>query len=64
MKGDENMDIAALSMAMAQSQLITDFGTGMLSKSLETFTDIGEDFTKMMEQSVNPELGANIDIRL
>ncbi len=64
MKGDENMDIAALSMAMAQSQLITDFGTGMLSKSLETFTDIGEDFTKMMEQSVNPELGGNIDIRL
>ncbi len=64
MKGDENMDIAALSMAMAQSQLITDFGTGMLSKSLETFTDIGEDFTKMMEQSVNPELGGTIDIRV
>lgn len=64
MKGDKNMDIAALSMTMAQSQLITDFGTGMLSKSLETYTAVGEDLTKMMEQSVNPELGANIDVRL
>lgn len=58
------MDIPGLSMAMAQSRLQTDFGVAMLSKSLDSVQETGENLTKMMELSVNPGLGANIDISL
>lgn len=36
----------------------------MLKKSLDSVETTGAMLTKMMEQSVNPNLGANIDIRL
>ncbi|NBH81577.1 putative motility protein [bacterium C-53] len=58
------MDIPGLSMAMAQSRLQTDFGVAMLSKSLDNVQETGDNLTKMMELSVNPDLGANIDISL
>ena len=38
--------------------------TSILKKSLDTAEQAGAMLTKMMEQSVNPNLGANIDIRL
>ncbi len=38
--------------------------TSILKKSLDTAEQTGAMLTKMMEQSVNPNLGANIDIRL
>lgn len=58
------MDIAALSMAMAQDRVMTDFGTAMLSKAIDQGQEIGDSLTKMMEQSVNPAVGGNIDISL
>lgn len=58
------MDIPALSMAMAQTQLQTDIGTAVLSKAIDTTTDLGAGLTQMMELSVNPEIGSNIDISL
>ena len=36
----------------------------MLRKSLDTVETSGAMLTQMMEQSVNPNVGANIDIRL
>lgn len=36
----------------------------MLKKTLDTVEANGDMLTKMMEQSVNPFLGTNIDIRL
>jgi hypothetical protein len=36
----------------------------MLSKSLDTYQTAGESLTKMMELSVNPDLGQNIDIKV
>ncbi len=56
------MDIAALSMAMAQSKVLTQFGTEMLSMTLEDATDTGAELTQMMELSVNPNIGANFDV--
>lgn len=61
------MDIPALSMAMAKNQLTMDFGVAMLSKSLDLSSQIGDSLTAMMErsvmeQSVTPHLGANIDL--
>lgn len=58
------MDIPALSMNMAQSSIQSDVGVAMLSKSLDTYQDTGENVAKMLEQSVNPAVGGNIDISL
>jgi len=58
------MDIPALSMYMAQSQTLSQVGIALLDKNLETVEGMGEDMTKMLERSVTPELGGNIDISL
>ncbi len=66
-RGD-NMDIVSMpniplmSMSMSQSKVMNDFGVAMLDKSLETVKDMGNSMTKMMEQSVSPNLGSHIDI--
>lgn len=61
------MDIAGLSMALSKSQLTTDFGVAMLSKSLDVSQSLGDSLVQMMdrsmmEQSVTPHLGSNIDL--
>jgi len=58
------MDIAGLSMAMSTTRVVSDVSTAVLEKSLDTSEELGDSFIKMMEQSVNPELGQNIDIRM
>ncbi len=61
---DLTMDIAALSVGMAQNNSLQDIGTAVLAKNLDTLKTAGDAMVKMMEQSVNPGLGANIDIRV
>ncbi len=39
-------------------------GMAVLAKSLNTVQISGQNMIKMMEQSVTPNLGANIDIRV
>lgn len=56
------MDIPALSMDMSQINLSSQVGVAMLSKSLDTLEIMGEGMTKMMEASVTPHLGQNIDL--
>lgn len=58
------MDIPALSVAMSQSKVNSDYGVAMLKKTLDTVEESGASMIKMMEQSVNPNLGQNIDIRV
>ncbi len=58
------MDIPALSMSMATNQVQTEFGIAMLAKTLDTVDETSASMAKMMEQSVNPEIGGNIDISL
>lgn len=58
------MDIPALSIAMSLDKVNTDWGVAMLSKALDTAEVTGDALTKLMESSVTPELGQNIDIRL
>lgn len=55
------MDIASLSTAMSTQNVLNDFGVLMLSKTLDTVEDMGEGMTKIMESSVTPYLGQNID---
>jgi hypothetical protein len=63
------MDIASLSMNMAQSKLLSNVGTAMLSKSINQAKMNGTAVEELldssaMERSVNPDIGANIDIRI
>lgn len=56
------MDIPALSMSLSQIDVSNKVGVAMLSKSLDTMEQMGEGMTKMMEASVTPHLGQNIDL--
>lgn len=58
------MDIAALSMSSSQSDIMTSVNVSLLSMNLETINESSSSMIKMMEQSVNPELGQTIDLRI
>ncbi|MFQ9933847.1 MAG: YjfB family protein [Lachnospiraceae bacterium] len=56
------MDIAALSTAMSMADTQSQIGVALLSKSLDTVEVLGDGMIKMMENSVTPYLGQNIDV--
>lgn len=58
------MDIAALSTALSTTKVSNDVSVAMLKKSLDTLDTTGENMVKMMELSVNPNLGQNIDLTI
>lgn len=58
------MDITALSTAMSQQQTMTAVNVALLAKNLEEVKTSGDQLAKMMAQSVQPNLGATIDITL
>lgn len=54
--------IPFISMAMAHENVMAAVGTSMLESSLDIASSEIADLTKAMELSVNPAVGANIDI--
>lgn len=63
------MNIAAvgnsnITLAVSDTGNMNAIDMAMLRKSLDTVETSGAMLTQMMEQSVNPNVGANIDIRL
>lgn len=58
------MDIASLSTALSMIQLDNDIGVLMLGKQLDMAETMGDSMVELMEQSVTPHLGGNIDISL
>ena len=56
------MDIAALSMNMATVDLQTKIGTAVMELSMDMVEQVSDGMRQMMEQSVTPYLGGNIDI--
>ena len=56
------MDIPALSITMSQMEVANQYNVAMLSKTLDTMEQSGAMMIKLMEQSVTPHLGQNIDI--
>ena len=58
------MDIAGLSTNLSTINVVNDVQVAVLRQSLVTLETSGDSLTKMMEASVNPELGQNIDIRI
>ena len=59
--GGVNMDIAQLSRDMSTQNILSDVSVAVLKNSLDTMEDLGNGMTKMMESSVTPYLGQNID---
>ena len=59
--GGVNMDKAQLSMDMSTQNILSDVSVAVLKNSLDTMEDLGNGMTKMMESSVTPYLGQNID---
>ncbi len=63
------MDIARISMSMANSSMQSKVGMAVLDKALETEEAYGANMVQMidsaaMERSVNPSVGANFDMRV
>ena len=58
------MDIAGLSTNLSTINVVNDVQVAVLRQSLDALETSGDSLTKMMEASVNPELGQNIDIRI
>ncbi|MCR4651456.1 MAG: YjfB family protein [Lachnospiraceae bacterium] len=61
------MDIAGLSMSMARQNSLSEVGTAVLAKTLDTVEANGAGIVKMidaaaMERSVNPSVGSNFDM--
>ena len=48
----------------ADLNLPIEIGAAVLDKSLEAIEEQGQGIIKMMEASVNPDLGQNIDIKV
>ncbi len=55
------MDIPALSVSLNSIQTNNDIGVAVLAKSLDMMDVQGDSLKKMMELSVNPNVGQNID---
>lgn len=63
------MDIAGLSVSMNATALQSKVSVAVLSKTMDNNETLGAGLVQMidasaMEQSVNPHVGANIDIRI
>lgn len=63
------MDIAGASMELANVQTMSKVGTAVLSKTMDANEALGASLVNMidsaaMERSVNPAVGANMDIRI
>jgi len=65
------MDIAALSMGLSQMKVSQQASISVMKMAMDSakgqvsdLTQMLEANTKMMEQSVSPHIGGNIDIKL
>lgn len=62
MEISDGMSIEAYSIMQAQANVMNAVSVSMLKKTLDTQEMMGAQMTQMMELSVNPNLGANIDV--
>ena len=58
------MNISSISSNISATQLHNEVSIAVLGKSLDFLETVGDGMQKIMESSVNPNLGQNIDIKL
>ena len=64
MELSDGIDIAGYSIMNAQVQIMQAISTEVLAKTMDTAEMAGAQMIQLMEQSVNPYLGGNIDIQI
>lgn len=64
MEISDGLDIAGYSVMRSAANVMQGVETQMLKKTLDLQEMQGNEIVQMMEQSVNPGLGRNIDIRI
>lgn len=58
------MDVAALSVAMHQGKLQQEVGFAVMKKAMESAKANTDALITNLEQSVNPNVGRNIDLKI
>jgi hypothetical protein len=58
------MDIPALSIMLSQSQVQQQASLSVMKMAMNNAQQNSVNFTKMLEQSVQPHLGSQIDLKL
>ena len=58
------MSIASLSTDMAMSKTMSAVSTAVMKQNMDTNEAMGAGMVKMMENSVTPNLGGNVDVKL
>lgn len=58
------MDIVSYASANAVQSTQSQVSLAMMAKTLDLQETMGDQITQMMELSVNPSIGGNIDIRV
>lgn len=58
------MDIAALSMALSQMNVRQEATVSVMKKSMDQAESTGDNVVKMLEQSVQPNVGRSIDLKI
>lgn len=58
------MDIAALSVVMKNADLTQNVSLAVTKKAMDVSEGNAQDLIKMMELSVNPNLGSTLDIKV
>ncbi len=58
------VDVPQLATSLASGKLLSQVGTAVLSNELDMQKSMGDSTIRMMEQSVNPGVGANFDMRV
>ena len=58
------MQVSSIPIPTGPSLNSVDVGVAVLAKNLDTIEKLGQSMIKMMEQSVAPHLGQNIDLRV
>lgn len=53
-----------MNISLSDTRSMNAIDTALLRKSLDAAETNGDMLTKMMEQSVNPNIGANVDVRI
>lgn len=57
------MDVAGVSTVMSQSSLAQNVSLALTKKTIDTANESSQSLIKMMELSVNPNLGSSLDVR-
>ena len=64
MEISDGLNIARYAELSAQNSTMEGVGIAMMKNALDMQEQMGAEITRMMEQSVNPGVGANLDLRV